>query len=60
MAEARTKNSARNAIVAIVSKVIYVIISFICRTVFMNKWFIYEYFNNIIICRIRYWTSNNI
>lgn len=36
MTESRTKNSARNASIAIVSKIIYTIISFICRTVFIK------------------------
>ena len=36
MTESRTKNSARNACVAIVSKVIYIVMSFICRTVFIK------------------------
>ena len=36
MTESRTKNSARNVTVAIISKVIYIIMSFICRTVFIK------------------------
>ncbi len=36
MKESRTKNSARNASVAIISKFIYIIISFVCRTIFIR------------------------
>ena len=36
MSESRTKNSARNAVVAIISKIIYVIMSFVCRTIFIK------------------------
>ncbi len=36
MEESRTVNSARNASVTIISKVIYIIISFICRTIFIQ------------------------
>lgn len=36
MSKSRTKNSARNASVAIVSKIIMLIASFICRTVFIK------------------------
>ena len=36
MSKSRTKNSAINASVATISKVIYTIISFVCRTVFIK------------------------
>lgn len=36
MEESRTKNSARNASVAIISKVVYIVMSFICRTIFIK------------------------
>ena len=35
MEESRTKNSARNASIAVISKIIYIILSFICRTIFI-------------------------
>ena len=36
MKESRTKNSARNASVAIITKIIYIIMNFICRTFFIK------------------------
>ncbi len=36
MSNSRTKNSAINATVAIVSKIIYIVLSFICKTIFIK------------------------
>ena len=36
MSKSRTKNSARNASVAIISKILYIIMSFVCRTIFIK------------------------
>lgn len=36
MSKSRTKNSARNAIVAMIGKIVHMLLSFVCRTIFIQ------------------------